>query len=77
MVSNSALAAVCVSTRLHEHLVYESYAMGNSIQLYAEQLEARRQEEYQRAVRDGEHPGQYWLDLEPPKASLRLVLSAK
>lgn len=74
MVSNSALAAVCVRTRLHEYLLYESYAMGNSIQSYTEQLEVKRQEEYERAVKDGRHPGQYWLDLEPPKVCLCFVL---
>lgn len=67
MVSNSALAAVCVQTGLHAYLLYESYALGNSIQSYAEQLETRRQEEHQKAVRDGRPPGQYWLDMEPPK----------
>ncbi|KAG2369893.1 hypothetical protein BDR07DRAFT_1447280 [Suillus spraguei] len=67
MVSNSALAAVCVRTGLHAYLLYESYALGNSIQSYAEQLETRCQEEYQKAVRDGRPPGQYWLDMEPPK----------
>jgi endoribonuclease Dicer len=67
MVSNSALAAVCVRTGLHAYLLYESYALGNSIQSYAEQLETRRQEEHQKAVRDGRPPGQYWLDMEPPK----------
>ncbi|KAG1753945.1 uncharacterized protein EDB91DRAFT_1287021 [Suillus paluster] len=67
MVSNSALAAICVRTGLHEYLLYESYALGNSIQSYVEQLEARHQEEYQRAARDGRPPGQYWLNMEPPK----------
>jgi endoribonuclease Dicer len=51
--------------------------MGNSIQSYAEQLEARHQEEYQRAARDGRPPGQYWLDLEPPKVCLCLVFLAQ
>lgn len=73
MVSNSALAAVCVRTGLHAYLLYESYALGNSIQSYAEQLETRRQEEHQKAVRDGRPPGQYWLDMEPPKVCLQLV----
>ncbi|OJA16985.1 hypothetical protein AZE42_00577 [Rhizopogon vesiculosus] len=67
MVSNSALATVCVRTGLHEYPLYESYTMGNNIRSYAEQLEARRQEESQRAVREGRPLGQYWLDLEPPK----------
>ncbi|KAG1892562.1 hypothetical protein F4604DRAFT_1875874 [Suillus subluteus] len=67
MVSNSALAAVCVRTGLHAYLLYESYALGNSIQSYAEQLETKRQEEHHKAVRDGRSPGQYWLDMEPPK----------
>ncbi|KAG1874526.1 hypothetical protein DFJ58DRAFT_315470 [Suillus subalutaceus] len=67
MVSNSALAAVCVRTGLHAYLLYESYALGNSIQSYAEQLETKRQEEHHKAVRDGRPPGQYWLDMEPPK----------
>lgn len=67
MVSNSALAAVCVRTGLHAYLLYESYTLANSIQSYAEQLETRCQEEHQKAIRDGRPPGQYWLDMEPPK----------
>lgn len=73
MVSNSALAAVCVRTGLHAYLLYESYTLANSIQSYAEQLETRRQEEHQKAIRDGRPPGQYWLDMEPPKVYLQLA----
>jgi len=67
MVSNSTLAALCVWSRLQEHLMFESDQLANSIQTYADQLKAKQIEEYQQAEREGRAPGQYWLESEPPK----------
>lgn len=67
MVSNSALAAICVWSGLHEHLLYESYPLAASIQEYVTTLKAKQNEEYQAAEREGRSPGQYWLEIEPPK----------
>jgi endoribonuclease Dicer len=67
MVSNSVLAAICVWAGLHEHLLYESYTLARCIQEYIEKLGAKRTEEYETAEREDRSPGQYWLDIEPPK----------
>jgi hypothetical protein len=69
MVSNSALAAVCVWSGLQEHLLLESYHLASSIQVYADQLKDKQAAEYEAAERDGRSPGQYWLEIEPPKVS--------
>lgn len=75
MVSNSALAAVCVSSGLRKHLLFESYQLAGSIEVYANELKARQQKEYLAAEREGRSPGQYWLGIEPPKALSDVVES--
>ncbi|KAH7916192.1 hypothetical protein BJ138DRAFT_996390 [Hygrophoropsis aurantiaca] len=75
MVSNSALAAVCVWSGLHEHLMFESHSLANNIRTYAEQLKLKQQEEYESASRESRSPGQFWLEIEPPKALSDLVES--
>jgi endoribonuclease Dicer len=67
MVSNSVLAAICVWSGLHQHLLYESYVLANSIREYVTKLEAKQAGEYEAAERESRAPGQYWLDIEPPK----------
>lgn len=67
MVSNSALAAVCVWSGLSEHLVFESNRMGGHFLEYTVKLKAKQDEEYSAAKREGRSPGQYWVDIEPPK----------
>ncbi|KAF8913820.1 hypothetical protein CPB84DRAFT_1832684 [Gymnopilus junonius] len=68
MVSNSALAAVCVWSGLQEHLLFESPQLASNIQAYTDELKQRQQREYSLADEEGRSPGQYWLDIEPPKA---------
>lgn len=70
MVSNSALAAVCVLSGLYRHLHYDSYPLGSSFETYIKRLEALRVQETESATREGRSPGQYWMDIEPPKVSL-------
>lgn len=67
MVSNSVLAAICVWSGLYKHLLYESYVLANSIQEYVSKLAAKQASEYEAAERESRAPGQYWLDMEPPK----------
>lgn len=67
MVSNSTLAAVCVSSGLQNHLLHDSYVLAGSIQTYIDELSAKKAAEYALAEKEGRPPGQYWLDLEPPK----------
>ena len=74
MVSNSALAAVCIQAGLHEHLIFESFTLANNIQFYAENLKAKQAEEYQAAVNEDRMPGQYWLEVEPPKVRIWTIV---
>ena len=67
MVSNSALAAICVITGLHRHLICHSPELKNSIDTYEVTLQSRRAREYETATKENRRPGQYWTDLEPPK----------
>jgi endoribonuclease Dicer len=69
MVSNSALAAVCVSSGLQDYILFESHILANSIQKYADQMKAKQSAEYALARMEGRPPGQYWLETEPPKVS--------
>ncbi|KAI6047272.1 hypothetical protein EDC04DRAFT_605999 [Pisolithus marmoratus] len=75
MVSNSALAALCVSSGLYKHLHYDSYSLGCSFEAYVKNVEARRLQESELASQSGRSPGQYWLDTESPKALSDLVES--
>ncbi|KAI0035664.1 hypothetical protein K488DRAFT_42913 [Vararia minispora EC-137] len=67
MVSNSALAAVCVEAQLHEHIMFESLSLANSMDAYAAKIKAKQREEYELAAQEGRLPGQYWLDVDAPK----------
>ncbi|KAH8113318.1 ribonuclease III [Phellopilus nigrolimitatus] len=68
MVSNAALAAVCVWSGLHEHLLFESSALEESIQAYADALEEKQRAAHELAAKEKRLPGQYWVEIEPPKA---------
>jgi endoribonuclease Dicer len=70
MVTNFALAAVCVDSGLYKHIIYESPTLGVEIGNYAEQLKRARDLEYKIADNEGRPPGQYWIDIEPPKVPL-------
>lgn len=59
MVSNSALAALAISSGLHEHLLYDSYILAGSIQTYKDELDAKKTAEYALAEKEGRSPGQY------------------
>jgi endoribonuclease Dicer len=69
MVSNCAIAAVCVSTGLHAHILLESRSLANGIKSYVNQIKTRQDEEYALAREEGRSPGQYWSEIEPPKVS--------
>ena len=70
MVSNSALAAVCVWSGLHEFLLFESSQLSTSIQGYAIELKDKQEQEYALAEQEGRSAGQYWHDIEPPKVHI-------
>ncbi|KAH8830845.1 hypothetical protein DL96DRAFT_1668523 [Flagelloscypha sp. PMI_526] len=75
MVSNSALAALCVWSGLHEHLLFESIYLSSTIQEYITVIKNRQADEYAAAEREHRNPGQYWLEVEPPKALSDVVES--
>lgn len=73
MVSNAALAAVSVWSGLHEFLLFESSQLEESIKGYVNELKEKKQEEYAVAAQEERTPGQYWLEIEPPKVSSRRI----
>ena len=77
MVSNSALAAVSVWSGLHEYLLFESSPLEYGIRSYVNELKDKKEKEYELATQEGRSPGQYWLEIEPPKVrrSIALVVS--
>ncbi|KAJ7638731.1 hypothetical protein FB45DRAFT_976818 [Roridomyces roridus] len=74
MVSNSALAAFCISCGLHNHLLLVPRLSG-AVAEYAEKLEAKRTAEYELARIEQRPPWQYWHDIEAPKALSDVVES--
>lgn len=67
MVSNSTLAALCVEHGLQKYLLYNSAALSNNIRDYLQALELAKAKEYEQAKLEERTPGQYWLDIDPPK----------
>ncbi|KAJ7507711.1 hypothetical protein B0H11DRAFT_1968259 [Mycena galericulata] len=74
MVSNSALAAVCISSGLHKHLLLAS-RLSSSVADYMEQLQSKQTEEYEMARVEKRPPGQYWHEIEAPKVLSDVVES--
>ncbi|KAJ7095296.1 hypothetical protein B0H15DRAFT_775415 [Mycena belliarum] len=74
MVSNSALAAVCISSGLHKHLLLAA-RLSDSVAEYMEQLKVKQAEEYELARVENRSPGQYWNELEAPKVLSDVVES--
>ncbi|KZW03985.1 hypothetical protein EXIGLDRAFT_827922 [Exidia glandulosa HHB12029] len=68
MVSNSTLAALCVHSRLHEHMMHTSSQLASKIQAYIKALDDARSREKTLAEDECRPPIQYWLELEHPKA---------
>ncbi|KAI0939123.1 hypothetical protein AcV5_000626 [Taiwanofungus camphoratus] len=75
MVSNSALAALCVSCGLHEHIQHVAPELRNSIQAYMGKVNALQKHEYALAERERRPPGQYWLEVDHPKVLSDIVES--
>ncbi|KAJ7499006.1 hypothetical protein FB451DRAFT_1203918 [Mycena latifolia] len=74
MVSNSALAAVCISSGLYKHLLLAA-RISHTVNEYIEQLTVKQTEEYELARAEKRSPGQYWHELEPPKVLSDVVES--
>ncbi|KAK0195664.1 hypothetical protein F5146DRAFT_1026528 [Armillaria mellea] len=67
MVSNRALAALCVCSGLHQHLLFQSTELALSISSYEMEVKRKQSEEYTAAQQEGRAPGQFWFDIDPPK----------
>lgn len=67
MVSNAALAAVCVTSGLHQHLLFESDKLAHDIREYEYLLRRAQTEEYTSAEKEGRPAGQFWHNIESPK----------
>ena len=69
MVSNAALAAICVHAGFHKILLHDSSSLAVSIEEYMEVLKAAKKKEEQLADKEGRSVGQFWSEIEPPKVS--------
>ncbi|KAF9075929.1 hypothetical protein BDP27DRAFT_1540164 [Rhodocollybia butyracea] len=67
MVSNSALAAICVLSGLYQHLLFESATLAQDIRQYVSLLQRAQVDEYALAKKEGRSAGQYWHNIESPK----------
>ncbi|KAF5317594.1 hypothetical protein D9611_014873 [Ephemerocybe angulata] len=68
MVSNSTLAAICVSSGLRDHLLFDSQQLAQSIEEYVTVITEKADEENRAAEAERRPAGQFWLGVEPPKA---------
>ncbi|ESK97663.1 rnase3 domain protein, partial [Moniliophthora roreri MCA 2997] len=73
MVSNSALAAVSVSSGLHQYLLLESAQLEGNIQSYITTIQQKESEERANAIKEHRPIGQYWHDIEAPKILADIV----
>lgn len=67
MVTNYALAALCIESGYYKLMINESGSLSTQIDQYAENITRARDLEYTVAENEGRPPGQYWVDIEPPK----------
>ena len=74
MVTNTALATICIESGLYKHIIHTSTTLASSIEVYKEHLDRARALEYQLADTEGRMPGQYWVDIEPPKVTSNIPL---
>jgi endoribonuclease Dicer len=73
MVSNSALAALCVHSGLSNYLIYNSPSLEADIKDYRIRLQDALQREEEDASAEGRGLGQYWNEIEPPKVCIKLT----
>ena len=71
MVTNTALATVCIESGLAKYLLQDSETLTIQIDAFEKELTKARNDEYELARDEGRMPGQYWVDVEPPKVRFR------
>lgn len=67
MVSNSALAALCVKCGIHNLVDMKAHGVLNGLDVYVSAVTAALQEEQRASTREGKLPGQYWLRIQTPR----------
>ena len=67
MVNNIALGALCIECGLDKFIIHDSTSLQKSIDAYRADAKKAQKLEYDLAEAEGRMPGQYWVDLEPPK----------
>ncbi len=67
MVNNIALGALCIECGLDAFIIHDSSSLQKSINAYRTDARKAQKLEYDLAEAEGRMPGQYWVDLEPPK----------
>lgn len=67
MVSNSALAALCVKCGIHQLVDTKGHGTSHNLNAYVSAVTTALQEEQWVSSREGRPLGQYWLGLQPPK----------
>ena len=70
MVSNSALAALCVKCGIHNLVDMRAHGVLNGLDVYMSAVTAALQEEQRASTREGRLPGQYWLRIQTPRVCL-------
>jgi len=74
MVSNSALAALCVKCGIHQLVDTRAYGISKSFNAYVSAVTKALEGEQRASSREGRPPGQYWLRIQTTKVgSLTLV----
>lgn len=66
MVSNSALAALCVKYGIHQLVDTRAYGISNSLNAYVFAVTTALEEEQRASLREGRPSGQYWLRIQTP-----------
>ncbi|KAH7105711.1 hypothetical protein BKA62DRAFT_826957 [Auriculariales sp. MPI-PUGE-AT-0066] len=67
MVENRTLAALCVRTGLHDHIVQHVPSVRDRVQTYCHALQLAHDAEHALAQSEDRAPAQYWLELDFPK----------
>jgi endoribonuclease Dicer len=68
MVNNDTLAALCITSGLYEHLLFDKESdLYRTTQDYRQSILRRQQAEYAAAISEMRSPGQFWHGIPAPK----------
>lgn len=69
MVSNSALAALCVKCGIHQLVDTRAHGISHNVKAYVSAVTTALHEERRASSQEGRHPAQYWLRFQSPEVS--------